>query len=152
MKKVLYLGAIALFVASCKPTMDTKSQVGLKGNWTLVKVNRLGGDLVKVNSFNIADADCFVGSQWNFVSNNNTGHLALTKAGNCPAFESDFKWTISPAGQFEFKFIDEGVKAKHITTGYSMHVKNQTATSFELVDKFYAGGQAYDVTYKFVKN
>lgn len=152
MKKLLVLGAIALAVVSCKPTMDSKSQVGLKGNWTLTKVNRIGGEFVKVNSFNIADADCFIGSQWKFVSNNNTGNLSLNQGGNCPSFESNFKWSITPNGAFEFKFIDEGVKAKNVTTGYSMQVRNQTSNSFDLVDKFYAGGKTYDVTYHFVRN
>ncbi len=152
MKKVLLFGAMALAMASCKPTMDTKSQVGIKGNWTLTNIKHIGGEFVKVNSFNIADSQCFIGSQWKFVSNNNSGNVALTQGGNCPSFESSFKWTITPNGSFEFKFIDEGVKAKHITTGYSMQVRNQSANSFELVDKFYAGGQTYDVTYHFEKN
>lgn len=152
MKKLVLFGAMALAVASCKPTMDTKSQVGIKGNWTLTDVKHVGGEFVKVNSFNIADAQCFIGSQWKFVSNNNTGVVELTKGGDCPSFASDFKWTVTPNGNFEFKFVDEGVKAKNVTTGYSLRVKNQTATTFDLVDKFYASGQSYDVTYRFTKN
>lgn len=152
MKKFIYLSAIALFVVSCKPTMDTKSQVGLKGSWTLTKVTHIGGEFVKVNSFNIADASCFEGSQWQFVSNNNTGSLALTKGGACPSFDSNFKWTIDPNGLFEFKFVDQGEKAKRVTVGYSLQVENQTSNSFDLVDKFYASGQSYDVTYHFVRN
>ncbi len=152
MRKLFYLFAIALFVASCKPTMDSRSQVGLKGSWTLTKVTHIGGEFVKVYSFNIADASCFQGSQWNFVSNNNTGSLELTQGGNCPSFESNFKWSITPSGLFEFKFVDQGEKAKQVTTGYSLEVANQTATSFQLLDKFYANGQAYDVTYHFVRN
>ncbi|TDS57539.1 lipocalin family protein [Myroides indicus] len=152
MKKLLVFGFIGLMVVSCKPTMDTKSQLGLKGNWTLTSITHIGGEYVKVNSFNIADAHCFEGSQWKFVSNNNSGSLSLNKGGDCPHFESSFKWTVTPNSDFEFKFIDEGVKAKHVTTGYKMKVKNQSANSFELVDKFYAGGQSYDVTYHFERN
>ncbi len=152
MKKIMTIALMAVFVVSCKPTMDTKSQVGLKGNWTLTKVDHIGGDLVKINTFNIADSKCFVGSDWKFVSNNNTGVIALNQGGDCPVFESKIKWTISPTGDFNFKFIDEGVKAKHITTGYSLKVTNQTESSFQLVDKVYAGGKTYDVVYQFQRN
>lgn len=152
MKKVLTIGLMALFVVSCKPTMDSKSQVGLKGNWTLTKVDHIGGDFVKVNSFDIADTKCFVGSQWKFVSNNNSGVITMNGGGDCPTFENNIKWTISPSGDFNFKFIDEGVKAKHVSTGYSMKVRNQSETSFQLVDKVYSGGQSYDITYQFSRN
>ena len=153
MRKFMYLGAVVLAMASCKPTMNTKSQVGLKGTWTLTNISHIGGEFVKVSSFNIADSKCFIGSQWKFVSNNNTGSVNLTsRSGDCPTFDSDFKWVVTPAGQFEFKFVDEGVKAKKVTTGYSLRVKNQSTDTFELVDKFYAGGQTYDVTYHFTRN
>lgn len=56
------------------------------------------------------------------------------------------------ASQKELIEAQEEVKAKNVTTGYSLRVKNQTANTFELVDKFYAGGQSYDVTYRFTKN
>lgn len=151
MKKFIALGLISLAVVSCKPTMDSKSQVGIKGNWTLTKVSNLGGDLVKVNSFNIAESKCFIGSQWKFVSNNNSGTVALTQGGECPAFENSFKWTISPTGEFNFKFVDQGVKAKHVTTGYSLKVANQSESSFQLVDKIYTAGKSSDVIYQFEK-
>lgn len=152
MKKIATVALMALFVVSCKPTMDTKSQVGLKGNWTLTKVDHIGGEFVKVNSFNIADSKCFEGSQWKFVSNNNTGVISLNGGSDCPLFESAIKWTISPAGDFNFKFVDEGVKAKYVTTGYSLKVSNQTQDSFQLVDKIYSGGQSYNVIYQFQRN
>jgi len=137
---------------SCKPTMDAKSQYGLKGNWTLTEVSNIGGDFVKITSFDIADSKCFKNSQWKFVSNNNSGTVNLTGGGACPMYEGNFKWFITPSGEFEFKFVDQGEKAKNVTTGYKMKVKNQSASSFDLVNTFYVGGQGYDVTYHFQKN
>ncbi|WP_430613697.1 lipocalin family protein [Flavobacterium sp. JP2137] len=152
MKKLIVLSAMALFMVSCKPTMDAKSQVGLKGNWTLTHVKHIGGEFVKVNSFNIADSKCFIGSQWKFVSNNNSGSLSLTSGADCPEFDSNFKWTISPSGEFSFKFVDQGEKAKHVTTGYALRVANQSESSFQLVDKIAVGGQTSDVIYQFQRN
>lgn len=152
MKKLVLLSFVGLALASCKPTMDKQSQYGIKGDWTLTSVSHIGGEFVKVTSFNIADAHCFNGSQWKFVSNNNTGVVSLSGGNSCPMFESNFKWFVNPNGEFEFKFVDAGLKAKNVTTGYKMKVKNQTATSFDLIDNFYVDGQGYDVTYHFVKN
>ncbi|MBW3519399.1 lipocalin family protein [Flavobacterium sp. NKUCC04_CG] len=152
MRKLIVLSVMALFAVSCKPTMDSKSQVGIKGNWTLTNVKNIGGEFVKINSFNIADSKCFVGSQWNFVSNNNSGNLSLNAGGNCPEFSSNFKWTISPAGEFSFKFVDQGEKAKHVTTGYALRIANQSESSFQLVDKINVGGQSSDVIYQFQRN
>lgn len=152
MKKLILVAFIGLSVVSCKPTMDGKSQVGLKGNWTMTKVSRIGGELTKISSFQIADSDCFKGSQWKFVSNNNSGTVALTQGGACPAFESNFKWTVSPEGTFGLKFVDQGEKAKKVTEGFHLQVRNQTANSFELVDKIYAGGGKFEVVYSFQRN
>lgn len=152
MKKIATLGLIAFFAISCKPTMDTKSQVGLKGNWTVTQVSHVGGEFVKIQAFNIGDAKCFEGSQWKFVSNNNSGVIALSGGGGCPVFENNIKWTVSPTGDFNFKFIDEGVKAKHVTSGYTLKVRNQSENAFQLVDKVYTGGQSYDVVYQFNRN
>lgn len=152
MKKFLLLGFVGAMMLSCKPTMDTKSQYGLKGSWTLTNVSNIGGDYVKITSFDIADAKCFKNSQWKFVSNNNSGTVNLTGGNGCPTYDGNFKWFITPSGEFEFKFVGQGEKAKKVTTGYKMKVQNQSTDSFELVNTFYVGGQGYDVTYHFQRN
>lgn len=152
MKKLILLSFIGLSVVSCKPTMDGKSQVGLKGNWTMTNVSRIGDQMVKISSFQMADSDCFKGSQWKFVSNNNSGTFALTQGGACPIFESNFKWTISPDGTFGIKFVDQGEKAKKVTAGFHLKVRNQTATTFELVDHINSGTKTFEVVYTFLRN
>lgn len=151
MKKFfLFLFALT-FLASCKSTVDTKSQVGIKGNWTLTDVSYDGSSYFNVKSFQIADAKCFEGSQWSFVSNNNKGTMELAKAG-CPSASGDFMWTITPDQQFTLKFVGEGDKAKKVTAGFVLRVQNQTATSFELVDTANIGGKTTNIVYHFNKN
>ena len=149
MKKILFLFVSFAFLVSCKSTLDTKSQTGIKGNWTISNVSYTGSDVMRVNSFNIADAKCFEGSQWNFVSNNNKGTMQLAKAG-CPAFSSPIVWTITKTGDFTLK-ITEGDKAKNVTQGYFLKVRNQTETSFQLVDNINVGGKNTEIVYQFVK-
>lgn len=157
MKKLILLFTLALIAASCKTpapatstSVDRKSQVAIKGNWTIASVTYQGSDMFKVTSFDIADAKCFEGSTWKFVSNNDTGEMALTQA-NCPGFSSAIKWYINKEGQFVLKFLAEGTKAKKMLQGYILRVDNQTMESFQLVDNVNIGGKMTNVVYQFRK-
>jgi hypothetical protein len=95
MRKFILLGTFVFLLFACKssapavaPTapvaatkLDKKSQVAIKGNWQIADVTYPGSEYFKVNSFNIADSKCFIGSTWNFISNNNKGSMALAGAG-----------------------------------------------------------------------
>ena len=150
MKKLLSLCMLVVLFASCG-SLDQKSQVGLKGNWTISSVTYPGSDYIKVTSFDIADSKCFVGSAWSFISNNNKGNLSLTATtAGCPAFSSPIVWTVTKAGTFNLK-ITEGQKAKKVTEGYILTLKNQTESSFQLVDNVTVGGKNVEVVYSFSK-
>ncbi|MDD2822018.1 MAG: lipocalin family protein [Flavobacterium sp.] len=156
MKKVIVLCALAIVMFACKSTSITstntnrQSQVAMKGNWVISAVTYPGSQYIKVNSFQIADSECFVGSTWKFVSNNNKGEMALTKMG-CPAFSSPITWFVNEEGQFVLKVLDADIKAKKVREGYILYVANQTDTSFQLIDKIDVGGKITDVVYQFQK-
>ncbi len=135
-------------VASTK--LDKSSQVAIKGNWVITSVTYPGSNYIKVSSFNIADTNCFVGSTWNFISNNNKGSMSLTKT-DCLAFSSPIVWSINKEGVFVLKIVEAGTKSKTVTQGYLLRVANQTETSFQLIDKINVGGQTKEVTYQFEK-
>lgn len=148
MKKLLSICMLVVLATSCG-SLDQKAQVGIKGNWTISSVTYPGSDYIKVTSFDVADSQCFVGSSWNFVSNNNKGTMSLTKAG-CPSFSSPIVWTVTKEGSFTLK-ITEGEKAKRVTEGYILRIQNQTETSFQLVDNVDVGGKNVEVVYNFTK-
>lgn len=156
MKKSLTLMLIAVLLFACKSTsvtntkLDTKSQVGIKGNWVITNVSYPGSDYIKVNSFQLADSKCLEGSTWNFISNNNKGSMALTKS-DCPAFSSPITWFINKESQFVLKVLNAGEKAKKVRDGYVLRIANQSETSFQLIDNINVGGQNKDVVYQFQK-
>ena len=167
MRKILLISAIALLVFACKPAatsattpepvsnapmtkLDKASQVGIKGEWQVANVSYPGSEYIKVNSFNIADSKCFIGSTWKFISNNNKGTMTLNSP-NCTAFTSAITWYINKEGQFVLKVLDEGLKSKKVKTGFVLEVRNQTETSFELIDKINVGNKPTDVVYSFQK-
>jgi hypothetical protein len=167
MKKTIALMIVAVLLFACKsksgttttpvksePVASTKldrsSQVAIKGNWKITNVSYPGSDYIAVNSFQIADSKCFVGSTWNFISNNNKGSMSLTKM-DCPAFSSPIVWSINKEGVFVLKIVEAGTKAKKVTQGYLLRVANQSETSFQLIDIINVGGQTKEVTYQFEK-
>lgn len=154
MKKILFLGMLFLVIISCKTNtstqLDNKTEAGMKGTWTISSVSYPGSDYIKVKSFEIADSQCFVGSTWNFVSNNNKGDVTLSKSG-CANFTSPITWYVNTEGNFVMKVLNADEKAKKVLTGYILKVANQTENSFQLVDRINVGGTLTDVVYQFIK-
>jgi len=156
MKRVFLLIAFAVLFVSCKSTsatntkVDRKSQTAIKGNWAITSVEYPGSDYIKVNSFDLADSQCFVGSTWKFVSNNDKGEMALTKS-SCPSFNSPIRWFVNNDGQFVLKVLNADLKAKKVRDGYVMSLANQTENSFQLIDKIDVGGKITNVVYQFQK-
>lgn len=154
MKKTITLMVMAILLFACKTSsvtdkkLDKSAQVAMKGNWTISSVSYPGSEYIKVNSFQLADSKCFVGSTWKFISNNNKGEMALTKS-DCIAFSSPITWFVNKEGQFVLKILDAGEKAKKVRDGYILYPLNQTADSFQLIDKINVGGKMTDVVYQF---
>lgn len=163
MKKIIFMCMIATMLFACKSAssttastgattlstkLDKSTQVALKGNWVLTNVTYPGSEYIKVNSFDLADSKCFIGSTWSFISNNNKGNMALT-APSCTGFSSPIVWSINNQGMFILKILDAGVKAKKVRDGYLLKVAGITESSFQLIDNINVGGQVKDVTYQF---
>lgn len=146
----------AVLLTACKSTsvtstkLDRSAQVGIKGNWVITNITTPGSNYIGINSFQIAESTCFVGSTWNFISNNNKGSMTLTKS-DCPAFSSPIKWSVNKEGQFVLKILNAGEKAKKVRDGYVLRFANPTETSFQLIDNVNIAGQNKEVTYQFVK-
>lgn len=152
MKKIIFLILVTTFLVGCKSNpatkLDIKSEIALKGNWTVTKVVYPGSDYIKVTSFDIADSQCFVGSQWKFVSNNNTGEMKFNNS-SCTSFDSKITWFINKEGNLVMKFLSEGIKAKHTLSGYVLKVANSTPNSFQLIDRISVGNKPTEVVYQF---
>ncbi len=156
MKKLFLLTALTLFMVSCKSksvtntAVDNKTERMMKGDWQISSVTYPGSEYIKVQSFNLADSQCFQGSHWKLISNNNKGEMSLKKA-DCMSFSSPISWFVNKDGQFVLKVLNAGEKAKKVRDGYILNVSNQTENSFQLIDKINVGGKMTDVVYQFEK-
>lgn len=147
---------LTLFFVSCKSksvtntAVDNKTERMMKGNWVISSVTYPGSEYIKVQSFDLADSQCFEGSTWKFISNNNKGDMALMKQ-DCMSFSSPISWFVNKDGQFVLKVLNAGEKAKKVRNGYILNMANQTENSFQLVDKINVGGNMTNVVYQFEK-
>jgi hypothetical protein len=158
MRRTLCVLILITAIVGCKSSdlvntkLDNKTERMLKGSWTLTAVNLPGSDYLKVNSFNIVDSQCFIGSDWNFVPNNNKGYMQLNNINSaCKNFSSPITWYINNDGKFIFKIVNKH-KAKIVNSGFVLSIKNTTETSFDLVDSINVAGIIKNITYSFQKN
>ena len=150
------MSSLAVLILSCKSKsatdtkLDIKTQVAMKGNWIVSSVTYPNSNMIKVNSFELADSQCFVGSKWKFVSNNNKGNLSLNSP-KCTSYSTPITWFVNKDKQFILKVLDES-KPRKVKDGYVLKVANVTDNSFQLVDQIDVAGKATDVVYQFNRN
>jgi len=157
MKKICLLFVCSAFLLmACSTTKIVRTtQKGLKGSWTLSSITTNHGNMAKINLlFNQASPECFTGSQWNFVSNNNTGSYTFQQAG-CISSVSYIKWFMEEEGNhvyFFWKFIPEGMKAKDVKVGYKLKLLSESETDFSLSQEAPFEDGTITIYYHFIKN
>ncbi len=119
MKKTLLFTFIAITMISCgtpKTVIQSKKQI--KGNWNLDQISYSEEGDFKVSLFDVASKECFEGSTWRFISNNNTGTYNLV-GNDCPSEEHNFIFTIvemdQATGLYDFLLKPTNTKKKSET-------------------------------------
>lgn len=112
------------------------------------------GNLVDIKElFNQASPQCFEGSSWSFVSNNNSGTYRFQNSA-CDASTHSIKWFMEEAENdvyFLWKFIPEGAKAKDIKAGYQLRLMYESETDLELEQEAAFEGGFIKIYYHFTK-
>lgn len=158
MKNLLLAGIIgAAFTVSCstsKPSTAKQAQtqraefLKLKGDWEIASIDY--DKNYKIKPFDEgADAQCFVGSHWRLIPNNYSGSYTLNGGGACPSIIQPIKIDMTGDHQFMFKKLQEGTKAKNVTSGYSLNLVNQSTDQFSLQQTVPYNSENITVTYNF---
>ncbi len=157
MKKGIILSsllAMGIF-SSCgttKAIVNTETQV--RGDWTVTDVQLQGtSGTVAATVFDEAPYECYRGSQWHLVQNNNSGTYTLNGGGDCPAGTNSIKWTITDDGAskyFNFKRVNNE-KAKNVLTGYQMRIQSVSDNSMTLVQDVSFEGKTIGIVYHLTK-
>ena len=93
MKKRALLIVVASLILACGPKTVIQSKKVIKGYWTLTDISYSESGTYNVTLLNDTSKECFEGSSWRFIPNNNTGVYAINN-GNCPTGDRHFVFTI----------------------------------------------------------
>lgn len=161
MKKILLmcsLGLATLALTSCnsqktvaqqETKVENPSLYKLKGDWKITSVN-YDSKKFRIKPFDEGvDAQCFVGSTWKLIPNNNSGSYHLSGDGNCASITQAIKFEVTKNQEFKFKKLVQNVKAKHVTEGYILQLINHQTNSFTLVQNIPFEGEVLKVYYQF---
>ncbi len=115
MKKItLMLVAIALLIACAAPKTVQESKKILKGYWTLDTITYSETGTFTVTVFGDTSRECFQGSNWRFIPNNNSGLYTINDS-NCPTGERHFIFAIQEMDKETglYDFLLKPTDAKH---------------------------------------
>lgn len=153
---ITVLAMVAL--TSCSVSKEARSiKKTINGNWILQTITTEGiTGIVKTRVFNEADFGCFIGSEWNFISNNSMGSYTLVdNSKQCTPVKRYIRWSIyEPADApklFQFKRLDDKKNAMDNGDGYRLTVTEADNNSLKLKTDIVFEGHAGAVIYNFVK-
>ena len=115
MKKIILI-FLAIGIVSCgasKTVRDSKKSI--KGDWTLSTITYSKTGKYNVTLLNDTSKDCFEGSTWEFIPNNNTGTYSINES-SCSTGVRNFVFTIqevnAETGLYDFLFKPTNQKNK----------------------------------------
>ena len=148
-----------IFFAACSGSKEAGTmKKTINGNWTLKTIAVEGNNsIINVKVFNEANNNCFIGSQWNFISNNSMGTYTYPSgADGCVATSRKIRWSIyEPKGEekkFQFKRLDDKNNPLDDNNGYRLNVAALTDSSMQLKSDINYEGKPVGVIYNFIKN
>jgi len=156
MKKLL-LFFIALSLCSCGTSkVVQQSKKTIKGKWVLNAITYSQNGVFKVNLLKDTSKECFEGSEWQFIPNNNTGTYNIT-SDNCPSGIRNFIFTIedidTSTGYQSFSLKPTNKTKKSETNeGFRMQLLQLSEISMQWQQTVSVDGSPFKITMNFTKN
>lgn len=156
MKKILILALIAATALSCgTPKTVQESRKILKGYWTLNSISYDSSGTFNVTLFNDTSVECFEGSNWRFIPNNNTGNYTIENS-NCPTGQRDFIFTIQEidqtTGLYDFLLKPTNAKGKSDTNvGFRLRLAQLNESSMRWEQTVNLDGKPFKINMNFSK-
>ena len=155
MKKLLLL-LVTISVLSCgasKTVRDSKKVI--KGNWVLNTIDYSQSGTYNVKLLNDSSKDCFVGSSWQFVPNNNTGIYTINNS-QCSIGNRYFVFTIDEVnketGLYDFLLKPTNEKYKsEINEGFRLSLVQLSVSNMQWEQTVNVDGKPFTITMNFVK-
>ncbi len=156
MKKILILALIAVTAFSCgTPKTVQESRKILKGYWALNSISYDSSGKFNVMLFNDTSVECFEGSNWRFIPNNNSGNYTIENS-NCPTGQRDFIFTIQEidpsSGLYDFLLKPTNAKGKSDTdVGFRLRLAQLNESSMRWEQTVNLDGKPFKINMNFSK-
>jgi hypothetical protein len=150
--KNLIVVALSLILFSCGASKNvrTKEKI-IKGNWTLNKIVYSKTGDYKVTMFKDSPKECFEGSSWKFVPNNNTGTYAINST-NCVSGERDFIFVVqeidAASGYYDFLLKPKNSENKE---GFRLQLTELSETTMQWKQYLNVDGTQFIINMNFTK-
>lgn len=156
MRRLLILALIVATAFSCgAPKTVQESKKVLKGYWTLDRISYDTSGTFNVTVFNDTSAECFEGSTWRFIPNNNTGNYTVDNS-NCPSGQRNFIFSIveiDPAsGYYDFMIKPTDSRGKsEDKIGFRLHLAQLSENSMRWEQTVTLDGKPFKINMNFSK-
>jgi len=151
---ILCLFMISLVSCGTSKTVRESKKV-IKGEWLLdtIKYNQTG--TFKVTLLNDASKECFEGSSWQFIPNNNSGVYTISNA-NCIDGDRPFIFTIDEvdpeSGLYDFLLKPTDNKHKSETNhGFRLKLTQLSETNMQWQQAIDMDGTVFKINMNFTK-
>ena len=151
----LILSVLTLFIASCGSKNAVKqAERTVRGTWSVQSVTYDGVEDAETILFQDVSTDCFEGSEWYFVANNNRGTYTINDI-NCSTGERKFIWTVPGndqiiEGEILLKITGDNYKSE-TNAGYSLQVSNLSENVMTWTMPATIYGKSINVNMNFIK-
>ncbi|MEX0995588.1 MAG: lipocalin [Flavobacteriaceae bacterium] len=154
-KTILLLTFCALIFACATPKAVKESKKVIKGEWILNSVTYSESGQYKITFFGDESKDCFEGSIWKFIPNNNTGIYTIGSAG-CNVGDRNFIFTIdqidAATGYYDFLLKPTDSRGKSETNeGFRMRLAQLSETNMTWEQNLTFDGKPFRINMNFTK-
>ncbi len=156
MKKLSILAILAFVVFSCgTPKTVQESRKVIKGDWMLDNITYSEKGTFNIQLLQDTSKECFEGSTWSFVPNNNRGQYTIQNP-DCPTGERFFIFDIqqvdAETGLYDFllKPTDEKYKSE-TNNGFRLRLAQLTGNSMRWNQTVQLEGKPFTISMNFSK-
>lgn len=157
MKKItLLFVAVALLAACGAPKTVQESKKVLKGYWSLDTITYSETGKFNITVFNDTSKECFEGTMWRFIPNNNSGVYSVNNS-NCPTGDRDFIFAIQEMDKETglYDFLLKPTDPKHRSAdgkGYRLRLAQLNDNSMRWEQTVSLEGKPFTINMNFSKS
>ncbi len=154
--RLLILAIVVLTLTSCGTSkLVQQSKKSIKGTWDLNSISYSESGVFNVTLLKDSSKECFEGSSWQFIPNNNTGTYSLN-GGGCSSDLRNFIFTIEDVdGSTGYQgFLLKPVNAKkksETNEGFRLQLTQLSEATMQLQQTVSLEGKPFTITMNFTK-